>query len=101
MQPRPRRLRQGRIGGVANEGVPKAKRRTVTAGSDEQVTLDQPVAGLLDLGTRDPRRKRVNRPGLESVTRNRAECERGTLSCAQAVEPRGEEGVDPWGKIVR
>ena len=63
--------------------------------------LDEPVAGLLDLGAGDVGGERLHRSGLEPVADDRAECERGTLDRAEPIEPRGEQGMDSRGKGVR
>ena len=100
VQSRARRLRQRRVGDVADQRVPEAQR----AGSwpaDEQVALQQPLARVLDLRAGDAGGERVHRAGDERVARYRAERERGALGRVEPVEPCGEERVERGRERVR
>ena len=84
---------------------PRARGRGGSAAAaldpDQQVAPHEAVAGLLELGARDPAGQRVHRAGLERVARDRAERERGALGGVEPVEARREQRVQRGREPVR
>ena len=99
VQPRALRLRERRVGRVADQRVAEAQ--PVRLRVRHEAALDEPHAGAPDLGARDTGRERRHGVGGEAVTDDRRERQRGAFGGLEPVEPRGEQRVQRGRERVR